>query len=62
LRAGTLDANYTVQMDQQLLVSGAAKCLFMTSDGTADRMAWCWYESNPEKFAALIAGWKAIPR
>lgn len=58
VRAGTLDPHYTLQLDQQLLVSGAKKCLFMTSDGTADKMAWCWYESSPEKFAALVAGWK----
>ncbi|RZL92619.1 MAG: Heme peroxidase, partial [Variovorax sp.] len=60
VRAATLEPHYTVQMDQQLLVSGARRCLFMTSDGTGDpeKAAWCWYESSPEKFAALIAGWK----
>jgi putative phage-type endonuclease len=58
VRAGNLDPHYTVQMDQQLLVSGAKKCLFMTSDGTPENMAWCWYESSQEKFDALIAGWK----
>lgn len=58
VRAGTLEPHYTLQLDQQLLVSGAKKCLFMTSNGTADKMAWCWYESSPEKFAALVAGWK----
>jgi putative phage-type endonuclease len=56
--AGELSPHYTVQMDQQLLVSGARRCLFMTSDGTPQRMAWCWYETNREKLAALIAGWK----
>ena len=54
--ANDLDPHYAVQLDQQLLVSGAEKCLFMVSDGTADRMVWCWYESSPEKFNALIAG------
>lgn len=62
VRAGNLDAHYTVQMDQQLLVSGAKKCLFMTSDGTPDKMAWCWYESSQEKFDALIAGWQQFAR
>lgn len=57
VRKGTLSANYTLQMDQQLLVSGATKCLFMTSNGTAEKMAWCWYETTPEKKATLIAGW-----
>ncbi len=60
VRAGTLDPHYTIQMDQQLLVSGAKKCLFMTSDGTNQNMAWCWYESNQEKFDALISSWKQL--
>lgn len=55
---GTLDAHYTIQMDQQLLVSGAKKCLFMTSDGTRENMAWCWYEPAQGRFDALVAGWK----
>ena len=58
VRAGTLDPHYTIQMDQQLLVSGAKRCLFMTSDGTEKNMAWCWYKSSPEKHAALISAWK----
>lgn len=58
VRAGALEKHYTIQMDQQLLVSGASKCLFMTSDGTEENMAWCWYEPSPAKFDALVAGWK----
>jgi putative phage-type endonuclease len=58
VRNGTLTPHYTVQMDQQLLVTGAEKCLFMVSDGTPERMVWCWYTSTPEKAAALIAGWR----
>jgi predicted phage-related endonuclease len=58
VRAGTLAPHYTIQLDQQLLVSGANKCLFMTSDGTEENMAWCWYESSQAKFDALVAGWQ----
>lgn len=58
VRAGTLDPHYTIQLDQQLLVTGAKKCLFMTSDGTEENMAWCWYKSSQEKFDALISGWQ----
>ena len=58
VRAGTLAPHYSIQMDQLLLVSGAKKCLFMTSDGTENNMAWCWYESSQAKFDDLIAGWK----
>jgi putative phage-type endonuclease len=57
IRNGTLNAHYTIQLDQQLLISGASKCLFMTSDGTEENMAWCWYESSQDKFDALILGW-----
>lgn len=53
-----LDEHYTIQMDQELLASGATKCLFMTSDGTEDKCAFMWYESSQEKFDALISGWK----
>lgn len=60
--AGTLDAHYTIQMDQQLLVSGAKKCLFMTSDGTRENMAWCWYEPSQERFDALLAGWNQFSK
>ncbi len=58
VRNGTLDPHYTVQMDQQLRVSGAKKCLFMVSDGTEKNMVWCWYVTSEEKQSALIAGWK----
>ncbi|MCO5355111.1 YqaJ viral recombinase family protein [Acidovorax kalamii] len=46
------------QLEQQLLVSGARRIMFATSDGTAGRSAWVWYESKPERRAQLIAGWK----
>lgn len=45
------------QLEQQLLVSGGKRILFVTSDGTTEQRAWCWYESKPERRAALIAGW-----
>lgn len=49
---------YYWQMEHQLLVSGAQRVLFVTSDGTRDCMAHCFYESKPERRAKLIAGWK----
>jgi predicted phage-related endonuclease len=58
VRAGTLSAHYTVQMDQELLVSGASRCLFTCTDGTPERFVSCWYEADQAKFDALIAGWK----
>lgn len=46
------------QLEQQLLVSGAERILFATSDGTEALSATVWYESKPERRAALIAGWR----
>lgn len=46
------------QLEQQLLVSGAERILFATSDGTEALSASVWYESKPERRAALIAGWR----
>lgn len=57
VRAGTLPEHYTVQMDQELLVSGAERCLFTCTDGTPERYVSCWYEADPAKFEALIDGW-----
>lgn len=62
VRAGALHPHYTVQMDQELLVSGAERCLFTCSDGTPERTVSCWYESSQEKFEALIAGWLQFVR
>lgn len=55
--AETLPEHYKVQMDQQLAVSGAEKCLFMASDGTENDCNYFWYETTPERIAALFAGW-----
>lgn len=58
VRAGQLEAHYFWQLEQQLLVSGAEKVYFTTSDGTPENTVGMWYESLPERRAALIAGWK----
>ncbi|MDW0360868.1 YqaJ viral recombinase family protein [Halomonas venusta] len=55
--AETLAEHYKVQMDQQLAVSGAEKCLFMASDGTEDDCNYFWYTTTPERIAAVFAGW-----
>lgn len=56
--AGEPAPHHYWQLEQQLLVSGAERILFVTSDGTRDQSCFCWYESVPERRAALIAGWK----
>ncbi|PTT98158.1 homogentisate 1,2-dioxygenase [Pseudomonas sp. HMWF031] len=53
-----LEPHYYWQLEQQLLVSGANKCYFVTSDGTKDNWQAMYYVSVPERREALIKGWK----
>ena len=62
VRADNLPEAYKIQMDQQLLVTSAKSCLFMVSDGTPEKMAYCWYTTTDERKAALIAGWKQFAK
>ncbi|MBD3756486.1 MAG: hypothetical protein IE937_12925, partial [Gammaproteobacteria bacterium] len=67
VRTGRIEEHYLWQIAQQLLVSGAEKCLFMTSDGSESNMAWLWIERasiENDLFLGsaweerLIEGWK----
>ena len=58
ITAGELDDHYWPQLEQQLLVSGADKAYFTTSDGTPEKTLGMWYQSVPKRRAQLIAGWK----
>lgn len=58
IEAGDLEPHYHFQLEHQLLVSGASRALFTTSDGTRDGTHHLWYTSRPERRAQLIAGWK----
>ena len=56
-----LPLHYRVQMEQQLMVSGAEKCLFMatkwdTSDQLIDAVT-LWYSSDPELRQRIFDGW-----
>lgn len=53
-----LEPHYYWQLEQQLLVSGAKKVIFVTSDGTELNFEHMWYESVPKRRKALIAGWE----
>ena len=57
VRAGEIGAHYYWQLEHQLLVSGAEYVLFVCSDGTPERFISMEYRSDPERRAALIAGW-----
>lgn len=58
VQASDLEPHYWAQLEQQLLVSGAKRAYFTTSDGTEEKTLGCWYESVPERRAQLLAGWK----
>lgn len=62
-----LPLQYRVQMEQQLMVSGAERVLFMASRWAIDPASGkyaleaerhCWYVSDPELRAQIIAGWQ----
>ena len=57
VRRGEIGPHYYWQLEHQLLVSGAEFVLFVCSDGTPERFVSMEYCSDPERRAALIAGW-----
>jgi len=52
---------YKPQLEQQLLISSAEKCLFMASDGVNEPLH-VWYEPDPLIRKRLIAGWKQFAK
>jgi putative phage-type endonuclease len=58
--ADFLPLHYLVQMEQQMMVSGAERVLFMASIWNGDELVearHCWYRSDPELRAKIVAGW-----
>lgn len=59
---GAMPLHYLVQMEQQMLVSGAGRILFMASDwdaaGNLIEEHHRWVESDPQLRAELLAGWE----
>lgn len=52
---------YCVQMEQQCMVSGAERVLFMASKWDGEdllEMRRCWYTPNPDLRRRIIAGWQ----
>jgi len=52
-----LPIQYQIQCEQQMMISGAEKTIFVVSDGTPENMAYMWYEPSPELQAKIINGW-----
>jgi putative phage-type endonuclease len=57
IRAGELEPHYYWQLEQQLLVSGAERVIFVCSDGTNNKFAHMEYSPVPGRREQLVAGW-----
>ncbi|WP_219135426.1 YqaJ viral recombinase family protein [Janthinobacterium sp. UMAB-60] len=58
VRADALPEEHQPQVQQQLLVTGAGKWLFMASDGTENNMVWMWVYPDTAWFSRIVAGWE----
>ena len=58
VKAGDLPAHYYWQLEQQLLVSGAERVIFVCSDGTAENFVHMEYRPVAGRATQLIEGWK----
>ncbi len=55
-----LPPHYLAQMEQQCMVSGARRVLFMASKWAGDELVeerHCWYTPDPTLRAEIVAGW-----
>lgn len=57
IKVGELEPHYYWQLEQQLLVSGAEKAIFVCSDGTAENFHQLEYRPVPGRAEQLLAGW-----
>lgn len=61
-----LPMQYRVQMEQQAMVSGCERILFMASEWTGDGQLieerHCWYMPDQELRAQIIAGWGQLEK
>lgn len=58
-----LPLHYRVQMQQQIMVSGASRILFMASKWDGDKLVeerHCWYYPDDELAAKIRAGWAQL--
>ena len=58
VKAGELTPHYYWQLEQQLLVSGAERVIFVCSDGTPENFVHMEYRPVAGRAAQLIEGWK----
>lgn len=58
VRAEDLEPHYYWQLEQQLLVSGAERVIFVCSDGTAENFVSMEYRPVAGRAEQLVEGWK----
>lgn len=58
VRSGELGPEYFWQLEQQILVGGMEKIVFVCSDGTPDNFVHMEYRAVPGRAEQLLAGWK----
>ncbi len=58
VKAEDLAPNYYWQLEQQLLVSGAERVIFVCSDGTPENFVSMEYRPVPGRAEQLVEGWK----
>jgi predicted phage-related endonuclease len=53
-----LPKHYCVQMEQQLMVCGGERILFVAATKDGSDVRCCWYYSDPALRAEILAGWR----
>lgn len=59
---GAIPKHYYLQVQHQLMVSGATKCLFMTSDGTSDKCYTMIVKPDHMVFSQITTAWDDFER
>lgn len=62
LHSGEMPDEHIPQCQQVMMVTGAARCLFVVSDGTPERMLWKWVDADESWFTRLANGWSQFDR
>lgn len=57
VEARELPAQYWIQLEQQLYVSGAERVIFVVSDGTRENLVWMEYRAVPGRWEQIEKGW-----
>ena len=59
---GEIPEYIRVQIEHQLIVSGADRCLFMASNGDRETAVSLWYEHQPQYAQRILDGWKQFQK